>query len=73
MFIHDLKSKHDVGGRRGFLKRFSGSQKCPPKKVADFGDFRINHYRGFPHEENSMHIEYVKKMNITSFCNQELL
>lgn len=69
MFIHDMKSKYEVGGRRGFLRRLK-ENKINPYKVPDFNDFRINHYRGFPHENESMHTRYVKKLNITSFSNQ---
>lgn len=72
MFIHDIKSKYEVGGKRGFLGRLSG-EKPDSKKISDFNDFRINHYRGFPHENESMHTRYVKKLNITSFDNQELI
>jgi len=70
MFIHDMKSKYEVGKKRGFLKRLSG-EKPNSKKISDFNDFRINHYRGLPLEnEESMHTRYVKKLKITSFSNQ---
>lgn len=71
MFTHDMKSKHEVGGKRNFLKRLS-QNIIDSKKISDFNDFRINHYRGYPYEKNSMHSRYVKKNNITKFDKNEI-
>ena len=66
MFIHDLESKHDLGQNRDFLRRLE-KNKINPDKVTDFNDFRINHYRGYPYEENSMHTRFVESMQIKKF------